>query len=147
MTFRPEKGESETALLSRLLHADVHTVCTLLGVAPLSLLTGVTTRGYQHQSYLPTNRHYHRISWKLASSGDTAAASLSGNLACTPEDLGVVLAEMYVNMYPHQTESGSRFEAPLHPPEPGFGRALQSTALYKTWVCCSHGVSQTSYLG
>ena len=63
--FLPEKGESETALLSRLLHGDPRTVCTLLGLAPLPLLTGVTTRGYQQDVYRPSNRHYHRISWKL----------------------------------------------------------------------------------
>ena len=117
--FLPEKGESETALLSRFLHGDPRTICTLLGLAPLPLLTGVTTRGYQQDFYRPSNRHYHRISWKFTSSGDSAASNVK--LACNPKELGTVLGNMYLDMYPHQGE-GSKFEPPLHPPEPGFGR-------------------------
>jgi MYND finger len=122
ITFCPEKGQTETALLSRLLHANVQTVCALLGVAPLSLMTGLTTRGHQHHLLLPPNRHYHRISWKLASSGDMAAGP-STKLACTPDDLGAVLGEMFFNMYPHEGE-GCNFKTPLDPPEPGFGRLV-----------------------
>ena len=119
MKFNPEKGESETALLSRFLHGDPRTICTLLGIAPLPLLTGVTTRGYQNDLYRPSNRHYHRISWKLTASGDSAASNVK--LACDPKELASVFAAMYLDMYPHQGER-AEFEPPLDPPELGFGR-------------------------
>ena len=74
------KSESEIDLLSRLLHGDPGIICTLLGIAPLSLLTGVTIHGYHHELYQPDNRHHHRISWKLTSSGDSAVSNVKARL-------------------------------------------------------------------
>jgi hypothetical protein len=89
-------------------------------------LTGVTTRGYQKNFYRPSDTHYHRVSWKVTSSGDRAASNVT--LACNPKELGFVLRDVYLAMYPHQGR-GSDFEPPLHPPEPGFGR-LRSPSHY-----------------
>jgi hypothetical protein len=116
-----EEKETETALLSRLLLADPRTVCTLLGLAPLTLLTGITTHGYHHQQahHDFTHKYCHRITWKFVSSGDISS---NVRVSCVPKDLGILLKEIYFEMYPHQKGSDPFELRPLISPEPGFGR-------------------------
>jgi hypothetical protein len=72
--FIPDGKEKETDLLEQLLCGSVPMMCSLLGISPLSYITGVGT-GDQIELSVPSGNVFNRIVWKFTVTGDTAAKS------------------------------------------------------------------------
>ena len=90
----------EHELLTELLGGNVGDICSLLGVAPLSYITGIAT-GDQHESPpVDTYGFTERIVWKLTLFGDPAATPENARPMASPEDLANFLFGVYRNM-PH----------------------------------------------
>src|SRR5208282_6109558 len=76
------KPKSEPNLLARLLCGDVGIMCTLLGIAPMPYITGVTTRSYHADSaaYVSLEQPItNRIPWRLIAS-DCPTATLAHSI-------------------------------------------------------------------
>ena len=115
-TFFPEKDQTESCMLSRLLYGDARTICALMGFAPVPFLSGVSIRAFQQDVSRPSTN---RIAWKFPSSGDMAVGISGTKISCDPKELGTLLAEMYFKMLPFESYDF----APVKDEEPqqGFG--------------------------
>uniref|UniRef100_D8PPJ7 DUF4470 domain-containing protein n=1 Tax=Schizophyllum commune (strain H4-8 / FGSC 9210) TaxID=578458 RepID=D8PPJ7_SCHCM len=85
---------------------DITTFSTLVGLAPLSLLTRFSTSSSQFEALgapMESKQHHQAIAWKFPGSGDQAAL-VDGCFTSTPvaissKDLIQVLFKLYLNMF------------------------------------------------
>ena len=103
--FLRKPGESPKALLSRMLGSDIPVICSLLGIAPLSYLTGVDPRG---SGGFPTDgpglrATFNRIVWKIPHLGDqtTDLNNCPNNFACGIDEMVNLLFRLYQTMLAH----------------------------------------------
>jgi hypothetical protein len=102
-------AKDELNLLSNMLLADVGDICTLLGIAPLPFLTGISPNGYHQdtglseiiEDYRSVTNH---IVWKLSTSGDPASNNTSSTVTVDQKEFAEMLYNLYINMFPVEDE-------------------------------------------
>ena len=98
------KDNREPELLTQLLCGNIGNVCSLLGVAPVSYLTGIAT-GDQHDIPVVLRKGFsNRIIWKLTLFGDASANESQAKLSASAEDLADMLYDLYLEM-PHHDKN------------------------------------------
>ena len=105
------KWSEETNLLLQLLSGEVTLMCNLLGIAPLALLLGYTTRGLVQD--MPTIRERQapilsRIIWKFPQLGDPSADMKPIKLSAEPEDLTKILHLIYFTFFENEGKLAQR---------------------------------------
>lgn len=95
----------ETELLPQIFCLGVTLLCAMLGIAPLSYLTGITTRGLSQD--LPTvldfsgersSPVHHPIVWKFPASGDSEIDLKQSEMSCDSQELTAVLISLFREM-------------------------------------------------
>ena len=103
-------GLQSTLLTPLCSHFDKLSI--LLGLSPLSYLTGSTTHSVQQENMLsgwgnrlPEAQGLIRLEWKFPWSGDVQAPLSGGMIRCEPKDLCNFLFHVYLEMFPHESMS------------------------------------------
>ena len=124
--FFPTAGKTTTSLLSKTLGENVGGICSLLGVAPITYLTGVDTHGNADLPVSPQHGSFHRIAWKFSILGDTKAQFSQSKVICDPKELSELFHSIYSQMFIYDNgefcaEINNRAEATgkvrFHPPQ------------------------------
>jgi hypothetical protein len=99
------QGKDDLGVLQNMLLGDVGSICTLVGIAPLTYMTGVSARGYEQDIgignyHLPVSNY---IAWRYTTSGDPAVNIAHATPSYLATDLADLLHNIYKVMFFHET--------------------------------------------
>jgi hypothetical protein len=113
----------EIGLLWSLISGDPLFLCSVLGVAPLGFLTGISTRGLLQDMGSIRDEPYSmltRLVWKSPASGDDRADPTQMRLSISTDVLVSVLKLVYTTLFEHEEELlfgiKAKLRSPITPP-------------------------------